>query len=91
MFPWGTVSWASGQIRARVNKVALTFNCRFSYRTVDDADFICSFIFVSNELSWFMGDTYILSSGKGKMRGQRKSEKSGDQHTKFTIYHIPPN
>lgn len=91
MFPWGKVSWASGQIRERVNKVALTFNCRFSYRTVDDADFICSFIFVYNELSWFMGDTYIQSSGKGKMRGQRKSEKSGNQHTKFTIYHIPPN
>lgn len=87
MFPWGKVSWASGQIRARVNKVALTFNCRFSYSKVDDADFICSFIFVYNELSWFMGDTYIQSSGKGKMRGATKEREIGGSTHK--VYNLP--
>lgn len=35
-----------------------------------------------------MGDTYIQSGGKGKMRGQRKSEKSGIniQSLQFTTF-----
>lgn len=88
MFPWGKVSWASGQISDRVNKLALTFNCRFSYRrSMMQISFVVLFSFIMNFHGLWVTLIYRIVA-RVKWGGNERARNRGinTQSLQFTTF-----